>query len=92
MPLYVLTAETAVDITENSRIIQGIFPPNSNTEIKLFKFADDTTLYLCRMILPLQKTFAFLTQCHERASGSKIYKGKCKGVWLTPSTTRSSVG
>ena len=46
MPLYVLTAETmAIKIWSNPRI-HGLRPPDSQSEVKLSQFADDTTLLL----------------------------------------------
>ena len=79
MPLYVLTAETmAINIRENQRI-RGIRPPGSQEELKLSQFADDTTLLLTD---DQSIDEAFMTfDLYERASGAKINKGKCKGLW-----------
>ena len=79
MPLYVLSAETlAVNIRNNPRI-HGIIPPNSNTELKLSQFADDTTLLVTDDDSIIESFSVF--DCYERASGAKINKGKCKGLW-----------
>lgn len=79
MPLYVLTAETmAINIRENPRI-HGIRPPDSQEELKLSQYADDTTFLLSdhQSIDEVVNTF----DLYERASGAKINKGKCKGLW-----------
>lgn len=79
MPLYVLTAETmAINIRQNPRI-HGIRPPDSQEELKLSQYADDTTLLLSddQSIDEVFNTF----NLYERASGAKINKGKCKGLW-----------
>ena len=79
MPLYVLTAETmAINIRENPRI-HGLLPPGSQEELKLSQYADDTTLLLSddQSINEVFNTFVL----YERASGAKINKGKCKGLW-----------
>ena len=79
MPLYVLTAETmACNIRQNPRI-HGLRPPDSEAEVKLSQFADDTTLLLTdeQSITETFNTF----DLYERASGAKINKGKCKGLW-----------
>ena len=79
MPLYVLTAETmAINVRQNPRI-HGIRPPDSQEELKLSQYADDTTLLLSddQSIDEVFRTF----NLYERASGAKINKGKCKGLW-----------
>ena len=79
MPLYVLTAETmAINIRENPRI-HGTRPPDSQEELKLSQYADDTTLLLSddQSIDEVFNTFNW----YERASGAKINKGKFKGLW-----------
>ena len=80
MPLYVLTAEAlAINIRANSRI-HGLFPPGpTDAEVKLTQFADDTTLLLVDddSIAEAFRTF----DLYERASGARINKHKCKGLW-----------
>ena len=79
MPLYVLTAETmACNIRANPRI-HGIRPPDSEEELKLSQYADDTTLLLSddESIDEAFNTF----DLYERTSGAKINKEKCKGLW-----------
>ena len=79
MPLYVLTAETmAIKIRENPKI-HGLRPPGSTEELKLSQYADDTTLLLTDddSITEAFNTF----DLYERASGAKINREKCKGLW-----------
>ena len=80
MPLYVLTAEAlAINIRANSKI-HGLLPPGpTDVEVKLTQFADDTTLLLVDddSIAEAFRTF----DLYERASGAKINKHKCKGLW-----------
>ena len=76
---YVLTEEkVACKIRQNPRI-HGLRPPNSNAEVKLFQFADGTTLLLNdeQSIIENFNT----SDLYESASGAKINKGKCKGLW-----------
>ena len=79
MPLYVLTAETmAINIRSNP-LIHGVKPPKSQNEVKLSQFADDTTLLLTDE-QSIIETFRVFDQ-YELASGAKINKSKCKGLW-----------
>ena len=79
MPLYVLTAETmAINIRSNP-LIHGVKPPKSQNEVKLSQFADDTTLLLTDE-QSIIETFRVFDQ-YELASGAKISKSKCKGLW-----------
>jgi len=73
VPLYVLTAETmACNIRQNPRI-HGLRPPDSDAEVKLSQFADDTTLLLTdeQSIIETSNTF----DLYERASSAKVNKG-----------------
>ena len=79
MPLYVLIAETmALNIRANPNI-HGLRPTGSETALKLSQFADDTTLFLTddQSIDEAFRTF----ELYERASGARINRGKCKGLW-----------
>ena len=80
MPLYVLTAEAlAINIRANSKI-HGLLPPGpTDVEVKLSQFADDTTLLLVDddSIAEAFRTF----EVYEHASGAKINKHNCKGLW-----------
>jgi len=79
MPLYILTAEIlAITIRANTEI-KGLRPPNSTTDVKLSQYADDTTLLL-QDTSSIMNTFSILN-LYERASGAKINRDKCKGLW-----------
>lgn len=79
MPLYILTAEIlAITIRANTDI-KGLHPPNSTTDVKLSQYADDTTLLL-KDTSSIMHTFTILN-LYERASGAKINREKCKGLW-----------
>jgi len=59
MPLYILTEETmAINIRESPRI-HGIRRPDSEEELKLTQYADDTTMLLSTK-LPLMKLLPHL--------------------------------
>ena len=79
MPLYVLTAETMACNIRNNPRIHGLRPPDSQAEVKLSQFADDTTLLLTDE-QSITETFSTF-DLYQRASGAKINKGKCKGLW-----------
>ena len=79
MPLYVLTAETMACNIRNNPRIHGLRPPHSQAEVKLSQFADDTTLLLTDE-QSITETFSTF-DLYQRASGAKINKGKCKGLW-----------
>lgn len=79
MPLYILTAEIlAIQIRANP-LIKGIRPPQTTSEVKLSQYADDTSLLL-RDVTSISHTFETLA-LYERASGAKINREKCKGLW-----------
>ena len=79
MPLYVLMAESmAINIRSNPGI-HGVKPPGSEYEVKLSQFADDATLLLTDE-QSIAETFRVFDR-YELASGAKINKGKCKGLW-----------
>ena len=59
--------------------IHGLKPPNSADETKLSQFADDTTLLLTDDD-SIHHAFAVLNS-YERASGAKVNREKCKGLW-----------
>ena len=79
-PLYVIMAEIlAIHIRTNPNI-HGLRPPNAHTDVKLSQYADDTTLLLTddNSITHVFKTLTL----YEHASGAKINKSKCKGLWV----------
>ena len=79
MPLYVIAAETmAINIRGNAGI-HGILTPDLQQEVKVSQFADDTTLLLVDEI-SIRETFRTF-DLYEKASGAKINKSKCKGLW-----------
>ena len=79
LPLYVLTTETlAINIRANPTI-HWILPPTSQEELKLSQYADETTMLLTDEH-SIHETFNTFN-LYERASGAKINKGKCKGLW-----------
>jgi len=79
MPLYILTAEILAITIRASTEIKGLRPPNSTTDVKLSQYADDTTLLL-KDTSSITHTFSILN-LYERASGAKINRDKCKGLW-----------
>ena len=87
MPLYILTAEIlAIHIRSNPEI-KGLRPPDNTQEVKLSQYADDTTLLL-RDDHSVQQTF-FTLDLYERASGARVNKDKCKGLWCGALKTRT---
>ena len=77
-PLCINREKMACKIRQNPRI-HGLRPTDSNAEVKLFQFADGTTLLLTdkQSIIENFNT----SDLYESASGAKINKGKCKGLW-----------
>ena len=76
--LYVLTAETMAIIIRNNPNIHGIRSPQDK-EVKILQLADDTTLLLTDES-SITGTFKVFDR-YERASGAKINRAKCKGLW-----------
>ena len=70
MPLYLLTAESMVINVRSNPGIHGVKPPNSENEVKLSQFADDTTLILTDE-QSIAETFLVFDR-YELASGAKI--------------------
>ena len=79
IPLYVLTAETMACNIRNNPAIHGLRPPDSQAEVKLSQFADDTTLLLTDEPSITETLHTF--DLYERTSGAKINKSQCKGLW-----------
>ena len=77
-PLYILTAEIlAIHIRNNNRIL-GFKTPNDD-QVKLTQYADDTTLLLSDE-RSITETFTIFNN-YERASGARLNRSKCKGLW-----------
>ena len=80
--LYVLVAETmACSVQADARI--DCFPlPCSNCWVKIFQYADDTTVLVCSddYLVPLFQFFAR----YERASSARPNLRKCCGLLLGP--------
>ena len=79
MPLYILTTEILATHIRLSPNIRGLKTPDQQHEVKLSQHADDTSLLL-RDDESINSTFKCLNQ-YERASGAKINRDKCKGLW-----------
>ena len=85
--LHTFTAEImASHIRQNNRI-RGLKLPNSNEEIKLSQYADDTT-FLLADDNSIAEAFNIL-DLYERASGAKINFEKCTGLWTGQYKDRS---
>ena len=65
-------------IIRNNPNIHGIRSPQDK-EVKILQFADDTTLLLTDES-SITETFKVFDR-YERASGAKINRAKCKGLW-----------
>ena len=80
MRLYVIAAETTAINTRCNAGIHGILTPESQEEVKLSQFADDTTLLL--LLVDENSTGeTFRTfDLYGKASGAKINKTKCKDL------------
>ena len=77
MALYVLTAEILATHIRSHPNITGLQHQDSQPTIS--QYADDTTLLLADDI---SITHAFkIFQAYEEASGAKINRHKCKGLW-----------
>ena len=88
MLLYVLTAEAlAINIRANLKIYELLPPGPTDVEVKLTQFADDTLLRLVNDDLIAEAFQNF--DLYERASGAKINKYKCKGLWCGGLASRS---
>ena len=77
--LYVLCVEPLANVIQNDPLIKGTFLPGGG-QVKLCQFADDITGFLAdtfsvRRFLKIVDTFG-------NASGAKLNKDKCSGIWL----------
>ena len=77
--LYVLCIEPLANVIRNDPLIKGAFLPGGG-QVKLCQYADDITGFLAdtfsvRRFLKIVETFG-------NASGAKLNKDKCNGIWL----------
>jgi len=79
MPLYILNAEILALHIRANKLIRGLRRPDSQHEVNLSQYADDTSLLL-RDEESIHTTFQTLDK-YEQASGAKINRDKCKGLW-----------
>ena len=77
--LYVLVAETIASAIRKDNNIDGFLLPN-NTKVKLFQYADDTSI-LVMSDQSLRSLFS-LFERYERASGAKLNVTKSHGLLL----------
>ena len=87
MPLYILTAEILALHIRSNPTIRGLQTPDKQHEVKLSQYADDTSLLL-RDINSITNTFHCLNN-YERASGARINRDKCTGLWCGSFKNRS---
>lgn len=77
--LYILTAEVMAETIRKEPQIKGI-PLPMNSSVTLACYADDTTLMLSD-VNSVDCVFSVL-RLYESASGAKINKDKCEGLWF----------
>ena len=78
--LYILVFETLLTKIRNSPNINGLTLPGTNEQVKLSAFADDATLVLTDYT-SIFTSFGIISN-YEKASGSKLNRGKSCGIWL----------
>lgn len=80
--LYIICAEVLTANVRKCPRIRGIRLPNaqSQQEIKISQYADDTTL--CLTSEQSFKAVLDIYALYEKASGSKLNEGKSIGLWL----------
>ena len=84
--LYVLCIEPLAEAIRKDGAFDGLKLPAAHEEIRISQYADDTNTIVTseRSIETTLKWF----EVYGRASGARINKGKCVGLWLGPWKTR----
>ena len=78
--LNIIVFETLLTQIINSPKINGLNIPGTNDQLKLSAFADDATLILSDYT-SIFTSFGIISN-YEKASGSKLNRGKSCGIWL----------
>jgi hypothetical protein len=78
--LYVLCMEPFAHAIKADPHIRGLSLPGSTGEARISQYADDTTLILTSKA-SISKVF-LVSELYGLASGAKLNKHKCKGLWL----------
>ena len=78
--LKIIVFETLLTQIINSPKINGLNIPGTNDQLKLSAFADDATLILSDYT-SIFTSFGIISN-YEKASGSKLNRGKSCGIWL----------
>ena len=77
--LYVLCVEPLAEAIRNNDLIKG-FPLPGGEQVKLCQYADDITGFLAD--LSSVQRFLDITQQFGEATGARLNKDKCSGIWL----------
>ncbi|KAK3728096.1 hypothetical protein QZH41_003920 [Actinostola sp. cb2023] len=78
--LYCLIAEVLGNAIRSDPKIEGFSLPKACVTVKTSQYADDLTLTL-RDSYSIKRSFVHITM-YERASGCKLNRDKCEGLWI----------